>query len=110
MSEIASHYLHSSLREKILEHLFIGEILKALWKQNISDIDVLKAEVDSGGYDAVISCNGISRHIQLKASYIGSSTSTQKIQLSLCKKPSGCVIWMQFDQDTLDLGPLLVRR
>ncbi len=101
----SSHYLHSSLREKILEHLFIGEILKHLWKKNIRDIEVLKAEVDSGGYDVVISCNGISRHIQLKASYNGASTSSQKVQLSLGTKPSGCVIWMQFDQKSLDLGP-----
>jgi len=101
----SSHYLHSSLREKILEHLFIGEVLKHPWKKNIRDIEVLKAEVDSGGYDVVISCNGISRHIQLKASYNGASTSEQKVQLSLGTKPSGCVIWLQFDPDNLDLGP-----
>lgn len=100
-----SHYLHSSLREKILEHLFIGEVLKSLWKKNIRDIEVLKAEVDSGGYDVVISSSGIIRHIQLKASYMGASTSSQKVQLSLGSKQSGCVIWMQFDPDTLDLGP-----
>ena len=101
-----SHYLHSSLREKILEHLFIGEVLKSLWKKNIRDIEVLKAEVDSGGYDVVISCGGTIRYIQLKASYKGATTSEQKVQISLGTKPSGCVIWMLFDPDTLDLGPL----
>lgn len=100
-----SHYLHSSLREKILEHLFIGEVLKSLWKKSIRDIEVLKAEVDSGGYDVVISCGATIRYIQLKASYKGASTSEQKVQLSLSVKPSGCVIWMQFDPGTLDLGP-----
>lgn len=100
-----SHFIHSSLREKILEHLFIGEVLKSLWKRNISDIEVLKAEVDNGGYDAVVSCQGVTRHIQLKASYAGSSTKEQKINISLCNKPSGCVIWMSFSPDTLDLGP-----
>ena len=50
---------------------------------------------------------GIIRHIQLKASYRGASTSSQKVQLSLGSKQSGCVIWMQFDPDTLDLGPFL---
>ena len=100
-----SHFLHSSLREKILEHLFIGEVLKSLWKKNIRNIEVLKAEVDSGGYDVVISCHRIIRHIQLKASYKGASTSEQKVQLSLGEKPSGCVIWMLFDPDSLVLGP-----
>lgn len=100
-----SHYLHSTLREKILEHLFIGEILKSLWKKNIRDIEVLKAEVDSGGYDVVISCGGTIRYIQLKASYKGATTREQKVQLSLGTKPNGCVIWMQFAPDTLELGP-----
>lgn len=105
MSDKSSHYIYSSLREKILEHLFIGEVLKVLWKNNVTDIEVLKAEVDSGGYDVVISCNGISRHIQLKASYKDAATREQKVQLSLGSKPSGCVVWLQFDPDTLDLGP-----
>jgi len=100
-----NHSIHSSLREKILEHLFIGEVLNVLWKKNIYDIEVLKADVDSDGYDVDISCQRTIRHIQLKASYKGSSTSNQKVQLSLCSKPSGCVIWIQFDPNSLDLGP-----
>lgn len=100
-----SHSHHSSLREKILEHLFIGDVLKCLWQKDLRDIEVLKAEVDSGGYDVVISCQGNIRHIQLKASYKGSATSEQKVQLSLGTKPSGCVVWMQFDPESLNLGP-----
>lgn len=100
-----SHSLHSSLREKILEHLIIGEVLKCLWRKGLRDIEVLKAEVDSGGYDVVISCQGIIRHIQLKASYKGSATNEQKVQLSLGTKPSGCIVWMQFDPESLNLGP-----
>lgn len=105
MQEQSSHYLHSSLREKILEHLFIGEVLKTLWTKGVRDLEVLKAEVDSGGYDVVVSCQGIIRHIQLKASYKGSATSEQKVQLSLGTKQSGCVIWIQFDSESLNLGP-----
>lgn len=100
-----SHSLHSSLREKILEHLFIGDVLKCLWQKGIRDIEVLKAEVDSGGYDVVISCQETIRHIQLKASYKGSATSEQKVQRSLGTKPSGCVVWMQFNPKSLNLGP-----
>lgn len=102
-----SEYLHSSLREKILEHLFVGEILKSLWLKKIFDVELLRSEVDNVGYDIVISCKRIVRYIQLKASTKEARTSRQKINISLCEKPGGCVIWMQFDAGNLQLGPFL---
>lgn len=42
------------------------------------------------------------RHVQLKASVAGGSTSTQKINVALSKKPGGCVIWIIVDPDTLE--------
>lgn len=101
----ATHYLNSSLREKILEHLFVGEVLKKLWSKGVRNMEVLKAEVDSGGYDVVISCNDIIRYIQLKGSKNDSNTSKQNINLLLGSKPGGCVVWMFCDPNTLDLGP-----
>ncbi|MBI2234762.1 MAG: hypothetical protein HYU57_07265 [Micavibrio aeruginosavorus] len=101
------HSYHSSLREKILEHLFVSEVLKYLWRMGRRDIEVSRSEVDSGGYDVVLDCMGVTRHIQLKASYDGAKTQTQKINVSLFKKPSGCVVWIKFDKDALALGPYL---
>ena len=46
----ASHYAESSAREKLVEHVFLGELLQALWRKNIRDLEVLRPEVDSGGY------------------------------------------------------------
>ena len=106
MSETA-HFLESGLREKVLEHLFVGDLLRCLWQKGAWDIEVLRAEVDRAGYDLVLECNGVLRHVQLKASYRSARTSKVGINVNLSRKPSGCVIWIWFDPETLDLGPFL---
>ncbi|MBN1546227.1 MAG: hypothetical protein JW902_06175 [Syntrophaceae bacterium] len=100
-----AHYLKSSFREKLIEHLFIGELLKTSWSHADYSLEVSKPEVDASGYDIIAESNGFIRHIQLKGSYTGASTITQKVHSALCKKPSGCVIWIHFDPSTLKLGP-----
>jgi hypothetical protein len=99
------HYRLSSFREKTLEHVFVGECLKALWKRGVYDAEVLRSEVDAAGYDIVLECHGIVRHVQLKSSYIGAKTARQSLNNKLKEKPSGCAIWLQFDPRTLALGP-----
>lgn len=94
------HTLHSTFREAVLEHLLLGELLSHFWLAGMH-AEVLKPNVDDGGYDVVIEANGFTRHIQFKASYSGAKTSRQKVRLELGKKPSGCVIWMVFDPETL---------
>lgn len=101
------HSLHSSIREKTLEHIFIGDCLRVLWARGIRDAEVLSPDVDAGGYDVVMEVHGTLRHIQLKASYNGSRTSSQTINARLSEKPSGCVVWMGFDPETIALGPFL---
>lgn len=101
------HFLESSIREKVLEHLFIGDLLRCLWRRGIRGVEILRAEVDSNGYDLVLEYQSIIRHVQLKASYNKAKTARQNIQLSLGDKPSGCVIWLQFDPETMELGPFL---
>jgi hypothetical protein len=99
------HSEHSSYREKLIEHLFIGELLKISWKDGDCQLEVGKPEVDNAGYDVIIENNHAIRHTQLKASYVGSKTSRQKIHVKLAEKASGCVVWIYFDDETLDLGP-----
>lgn len=103
----AWHSSESSLREKIIEHSFIAELLRCLWQQDCRSVEVLKAEVDRGGYDLVIEANGHTRHIQLKSSYLGAKTADVDVHLNLLRKPSGCVIWVLFDPATLQLGQFL---
>jgi hypothetical protein len=98
---------HSSLREKVLEHAFLVDLCRTLWKQGRRDFEVLRAEVDRGGYDVVVECAGTVRHIQLKSSHREAKTSEVAIQTALALKPSGCVLWLLYDPLTLDLGPFL---
>lgn len=101
------HYLHSSFREKLIEHLFVGQLLKISWRRGDCALEVAKPEVDYQGYDLIAEMNGCVRHIQLKASHKNARASHQKVHVSLAAKPSGCVVWVYFDEETLDLGPFL---
>lgn len=103
----SDHSVHSSLREKLIEHLFVGGLLSCLWRSGCRDVEVLRSEVDAGGFDLVIDCKGVLRHIQLKASVKGASTSSVNVNTRLARKPGGCVLWLWFDEETLEIGPLL---
>lgn len=105
MTDTQTHSLRSSHREALLEHLFAGEIMKRLWLRGDWRLEVLKPQVDDSGYDIVLEANGVVRHVQLKASFTGSTIRDAKVNALLAAKPSGCVVFMWFDQKTLDLGP-----
>ena len=102
---MSEHSINSSYREKLIEHLFIGELLKISWADGSCPLEIGKPEVDNAGYDIIAEANGIIRHIQLKTSHIGSRTSSQKVHIKLAEKPSGCVVWIHFNEKTLALGP-----
>lgn len=97
------HSQDSSLREQALGHIFIGELLAAMWRSNRHDIEVLKGEVDRGGYDLVLESNGLIRHVQLKSSFIGSKVRHVSVGTKLMAKPGGCVIWLEFDANSLKI-------
>lgn len=101
------HYRFSTFREKLIEHLFLGELLRLSWQRGECSLEVAKPEVDSRGYDVIIERDGMLRHVQLKASSRGGATSRQTIHVGLGTKPAGCVVWIQFDPETLELGPFL---
>ncbi len=101
------HSLHSSYREMLLEHLFTGAVMRHLWLKGSGRMELLKPQVDNGGYDLVLEAKRIVRHVQLKASYHGAATAVVNVNVALAEKPSGCVIWIRFDPDSLDLGPFL---
>ena len=103
----SKHSIHSSYREKLIEHLFIGELLKLSWQNRDCQIEVARPEVDNSGYDLIVEANRIIRHIQLKSTCIGGRTASQKVHLKLGEKPSGCVVWIFFDENTLALDNFL---
>ncbi len=104
---MSKHFIHSSYREKLVEHLLISELLKISWRRGDCSLEVAKPEVDNKGYDLIAEAEGVVRHVQLKASHHGSRTSQQKVHIALAQKPSGCVVWVYFNEDDLTLGPFL---
>ncbi|MDP3460849.1 MAG: hypothetical protein Q8S09_16380 [Hyphomonas sp.] len=101
------HSTASTAREKLVEHLFVGAVLRHLWIAGHRDAEVLRSEFDARGYDLVIEAGGVMRHIQLKSSAIGARTANVSISRELARKPAGCVVWVWFDAATLEFGPLL---
>lgn len=81
--------------------------MKHLWLHGARRIEVLKPQVDDGGYDLVLESGSIIRHVQLKASFRDAATPQVQIHLGLGEKPSGCVIWIIFDRETLQLDSFL---
>src|SRR5712672_1933274 len=99
--EASPHSADSSLREQALGHLFLGQLLAFMWRNGARDIEVLKSEVDRGGYDVVLEANGIIRHVQLKSSFRGSKVREVDVSTKLLRKPGGCVLWLEFDRESL---------
>jgi hypothetical protein len=95
------NFTHSTLRERIVEHIFVGDVLRALWRRGILDVEILRPEFDAHGYDVVLSRGRIVRHLQLKTQAKGKVG----VSRALADKPSGCVVWITIDTETLELGP-----
>ena len=109
--DLSLHNRESSFREKLIEHLFVGELLKYSWhkaqRARVPLIELSRADVDRGGYDLIVEFGGCLRHVQLKGSVRGSTVAEQKVHVALADKPSACVIWVFFDENEWDLGPFL---
>jgi hypothetical protein len=94
---------HSVLRERIVEHIFVGDVLRLLWRRGVTDVEVLRSEFDSHGYDLVMARGRTVRHLQLKTG-TSRKPSAVSVSLALGTKPSGCVLWIHVN-DNLELGP-----
>ena len=89
-----AHSRYSTLRESIVEYVFVGDALRRLWQLGVTDVEVLRSEFDAGGYDLVMGYREIVRHIQFKTVKVGGKAADTKISVKLMDKPSGCVIWI----------------
>lgn len=86
--------LLSNFFEQLVEHVFVSEILQEAYYGRGQVVEVLRSEVDSYGYDLVLECNGVMRHVQLKTSRPDARASGQKVHTKLGEKSGGCVIWV----------------
>jgi len=92
--ETNRHSINSTLRERIVEHVFVGDMLRRLWQLGVTEIEVLRSEFDAGGYDLVVNYRKIVRHIQFKTVLQNGKSAHTKVSSKLAEKPSGCVIWI----------------
>ena len=58
--------IYSGLRERIVEHAFVGDALRLLWQDGVVDVEVLRSEFDAHDYDLVMAQGRVVRHIQSK--------------------------------------------
>jgi len=96
-------FRHSTLRERIVEHAFVGDALRLLWRKDVVDVEVLRSEFDAHGYDLVMTRGAVVRHIQFKTG-TSKRPGNVSVSLALADKPSGCVIWIRVTEH-LDMGP-----
>jgi hypothetical protein len=89
-----AQYLQSTFYEQLVEHIFIAELLQEAWYGHREVVEVLRAEIDASGYDIVLACRDITRHVQLKTSGMSATTQYQKVSLKLGEKRGGCVVWI----------------
>lgn len=101
--ESTVHSQHSTLRERIVEHVLVGDALRTLWNLGVLDVEVLRAEFDAHGYDLVMARGRVVRHIQLKT---GTTAKPGNVSIAqaLAEKPSGCVLWIRVTA-ALEMGP-----
>lgn len=45
--DMASDYLKSNFREKMLEHVFVSELIQEAWFKRNTTIEILRSEIDS---------------------------------------------------------------
>lgn len=101
--DTATHHTHSTLRERIVEHVFVGEALRTLWRLGITDVEVLRSEFDAHGHDLMMARSKIVRHIQFKSG-ADKRPSWVSVATALAERPSGCVIFIRVDRG-LSMGP-----
>lgn len=92
----------------ILEHLFLGELLRYIWQHfpNDPSPEVMSAGVDDSGYDIVLEWRGVLRHIQLKGR--AGQGAYIRVNRVLSRKPAGCVVLLSCGQDLASIKYSLI--
>lgn len=95
----------STAREKVLEHRLVSDLAVLMLQRGVP-LDILRSEYDAQGYDVVFEAGGIIRHVQLKATRNGGKRKHVDINVRLRARPSGCVVWMNYDPVSLAITAL----
>lgn len=91
--------LKSTFYQQLVEHVFIAEVLQEAWFGYQRIVEILRAEVDTSGFDLVFECDGILRFVQLKTSKHDGRRRSVNVNIALADKPGGCVVWLLREED-----------
>ena len=86
--------------ERLVELAFLAELTQEAWFGRNALIDVMHSSVDSFGHDVVLECGSALRHVQLKTRQLNGTTRSYGINTRLAERPSGCVVWIGYQQVT----------
>lgn len=93
---------HSLRVEAALRHAFLADLYSCVWEIDPSlPLQVYQADTDDMGFDLVLSLGDTIRHVQLKGSFVGSTTRSVKIRDSLTRLKGGCVVWCLYNASNL---------
>jgi len=81
--------------EMMMEHHLLAELLQECFFGRRSTLAILRAEIDSEGYDLVLEAGGAIRHVQLKSS-LKAGTKFKHVNRRLKERSDGCIIWMVY--------------
>ena len=95
----------SSYRQAMIEDAFVNAVQRHFWLNSHEHVDVLRPRVNDSGYSIVLEANGVTRHIKFASTERNGKRGSVDVNRALESKPSGCVVWVYFDPETLDLGP-----
>ena len=84
----------SKLREQIVEYRFLSDLFIYCAAQN-KELELLKSEHDSFGYDIILKIDSVIKYIQLKSKKEDGSTSIWDIRKSLLENGDGTVILLE---------------
>jgi hypothetical protein len=93
----------SSCREQLIEYAFVSELLQDGWFRRQQKIDVLRADVDGAGYDLLLECQGVHRHVQMKSTVAGGRRKRQGVHVALAAQRCGAVVWVVLEPDGLGM-------
>lgn len=82
-------YLYSSSREALIEHVFIAEVLQESWFGREQSVEVLRSEVDAGGYDVVSNAGALSA---MYSSRPATLAARRHVRRSTCVSPTSRVV------------------
>jgi hypothetical protein len=82
-------------------------LIRYLWAAGLDRVEILTPEVDASGYDLVLTFGRVVRHVQIKCSVEGGKAKDQKVNASLALQPSGCIVWVVVEGQSLEFRRFL---